>query len=102
MLLAAKSAAPSVTFRHLPLVPTGTEERHGGLSRSQTASTSTASRGPNGSFTSSFPQAATAADFPPVAHDALNLDALLTPEERAIRQRVRAYMVGGVMHMRED
>jgi hypothetical protein len=40
-----------------------------------------------------FPSATTAAAFPPSVSDVLDLDALLTPEERAIRQRVRKYMV---------
>ncbi|KAF5832892.1 acyl-CoA dehydrogenase/oxidase [Dunaliella salina] len=39
-----------------------------------------------------FPQCSTAADFPPAAHDALEMDGLLTPQERAIRLRVRSYM----------
>lgn len=38
-------------------------------------------------------QAVTAAAFPPPVSDALNIDALLTPEERAMRVRVRKYMV---------
>ncbi|KAF8073233.1 ACX4 [Scenedesmus sp. PABB004] len=42
-------------------------------------------------FSSKFPQATTAADFPAAAHDALALDALLTPEERDVRRRVRAF-----------
>ncbi len=40
-----------------------------------------------------FPQAQTAARFPPAVHDSLDLDALLTPEEQQMRKRVRAYMV---------
>jgi acyl-CoA oxidase len=32
------------------------------------------------------------ASFPPAAHDVFRLDDLLTPEERAIRSRVRAFM----------
>ncbi|KAG1681170.1 hypothetical protein FOA52_015613 [Chlamydomonas sp. UWO 241] len=43
-------------------------------------------------FNKAFPQATTAASFAKVAHDALNLDAMLSPEEQAIRKRVRAYM----------
>mmetsp|Transcript_12566 Transcript_12566/g.27116 ORF Transcript_12566/g.27116 Transcript_12566/m.27116 type:complete len:444 (-) Transcript_12566:761-2092(-) len=43
-----------------------------------------------------FPQAQTAAAFPDAVHDALNLDGLLTPEERAVRDRVRKYMVANV------
>lgn len=38
-------------------------------------------------------QATTMADFPASAHDALALDGLLTPEERAVRDRARAFMV---------
>ena len=44
-------------------------------------------------YTANFPQAQTAALFPEPAHDALNLDGMLTPEERAMRERVRKYMV---------
>lgn len=43
-------------------------------------------------FTRSFPQAQTMSAFPACAHDALGLDGLLTPEERAVRDRVRAFM----------
>ncbi|KAJ9509971.1 acyl-CoA dehydrogenase/oxidase [Haematococcus lacustris] len=39
-----------------------------------------------------FPQATTAAAFPPSVSDALGLDTLLTPEERAVRDKVRRYM----------
>ena len=35
----------------------------------------------------------TMAAFPPAVHDALGLDGLLTPEERALRDRVRAFAV---------
>lgn len=38
-------------------------------------------------------QATTMADFPACAHDALALDALLTPEERAVRIKVRDFAV---------
>ncbi len=44
-------------------------------------------------YTDKFPQATTAAEFPAAVHDALALDALLGPEERDIRKRVRAFMV---------
>jgi hypothetical protein len=40
-----------------------------------------------------FPQATTAEEFPSAAHDALALDGLLTPEERDVRRRVRAFVV---------
>jgi hypothetical protein len=33
------------------------------------------------------------AEFPVCAHDALALDGLLTPDERAVRAKVRAFMV---------
>ena len=39
-----------------------------------------------------FTQATTMASFPPAAHDVFHLDDLLTPDERAIRSKVRAYM----------
>lgn len=45
-------------------------------------------------FNPSFPQATTAALFPKAVHDALDLDGLLTPAERATRDKVRAFMVG--------
>ena len=35
------------------------------------------------------------ADFPASASDALALDALLTPGERAVRDKVRAFVVSG-------
>lgn len=35
------------------------------------------------------------ASFPPAVHDLLNLEALLTPEEKALQKRIRAYMVRG-------
>lgn len=56
------------------------------LSRSPTAA-AVNSRG----FMRAFPQATTMADFPAAAYDALGLDALLTPEERAVRDKVRAF-----------
>jgi hypothetical protein len=43
------------------------------------------------SRTPAFPQAANASEFPAAAHDALALDALLSPEERDVRRRVRAF-----------
>lgn len=43
-------------------------------------------------FNPSFPQATTAALFPKAVHDALDLDGLLTPAERATRDKVRAFM----------
>ncbi len=42
---------------------------------------------------SPFPKATTSAAFPPAVHDLLGLEQLLGPEERALRDRVRAYMV---------
>jgi len=44
-------------------------------------------------FSRAFPQAESAAAFPAAGWDMLALDALLTPEERALRDRVRAFMV---------
>lgn len=63
------------------------DEREAFLRRQATAAAIN-SRG----FTRAFPQATTAAEFPKAAHDALALDALLTPEERDVRRRVRAFM----------
>lgn len=40
-----------------------------------------------------FPHATRAAKFPPPAHDALQLDQLLTPAEREVKYRVRSFMV---------
>lgn len=45
-----------------------------------------------GGYDPTFPQATTAAAFPPAVHDLLGLEQLLGPEERALRDRVRAYM----------
>ncbi|KAG2441458.1 hypothetical protein HXX76_003080 [Chlamydomonas incerta] len=45
-----------------------------------------------GGYDSTFPQATTSAAFPPAVFDLLALDGLLSPEERALRDRVRAYM----------
>lgn len=39
-----------------------------------------------------FPQATTMRSFPSAVHDALGLDELLTPEERAVRDRVRSFV----------
>lgn len=47
---------------------------------------------PTASSYPGFTQATTMAAFPPAAHDVFCLDDLLTPEERAIRARVRAFM----------
>ena len=44
-------------------------------------------------MTETFPQARTMASFPPAVHDLLQIDALLSPEERATRYAVRAFMV---------
>lgn len=44
-------------------------------------------------FSRAFPQAETAAAFPPAGHDQLDLDALLSPGEKALRDKVRAFMV---------
>jgi hypothetical protein len=57
------------------------------IGRQPTAAT--ASRG----WTSKFPQATTAAEFPAAVHDALALDGLLTADEKEIRRRVRAFAV---------
>jgi len=43
-------------------------------------------------ITSAFPQARNMADFPACVHDALNLDELLSPDERRVKARVRAFM----------
>lgn len=40
-----------------------------------------------------FPDADTMAVFPPAVHDVFRLDDLLTPDERALRAKVRAFMV---------
>lgn len=40
-----------------------------------------------------FPQADNMRVFPPPVHDALNLDSLLTPDERLVRDKVRNFMV---------
>jgi acyl-CoA oxidase len=39
-----------------------------------------------------FPQASTAAAFPPAASDVFHLDDLLTPGEREVRRRARDFM----------
>ncbi|KAI8474954.1 MAG: acyl-CoA dehydrogenase NM domain-like protein [Monoraphidium minutum] len=57
------------------------------LVRGPTRSVAPHSRG----FMRAFPQATTMADFPASAHDALALDALLTADERGVRDRVRAF-----------
>lgn len=44
-------------------------------------------------YSPTFPQCNTSALFPHAAHDALNIDGMLSSEERAVRDRVRAYMV---------
>ena len=41
-----------------------------------------------------FQHAQTMASFPPAAHDVFRFDDLLTQEERDIRYRTRAFMVG--------
>ena len=41
-----------------------------------------------------FPHAQTMASFPPAVHDLLNFDQLLNEQERDVRDRTRAYMVG--------
>ena len=41
-----------------------------------------------------FPHAQTMASFPPAVHDLLNFDQLLSEQERDVRDRTRAYMVG--------
>lgn len=46
-------------------------------------------------FTRAFPQAETSARFPAAVHDLLALDALLTPEEKALRDKIRAFAVSG-------
>ena len=40
-----------------------------------------------------FPQATSMSVFPPAAHDMLDLDALLSTEERRVRQAVRRFAV---------
>lgn len=75
-----------------PPVALFTGAEGGALSRSATrAPPNTQSPG----FTRAFPEAETAAAFPPACFDLLGLDALLSPEERALRDRVRAFMVSG-------
>uniref|UniRef100_A0A7R9VKM5 Uncharacterized protein n=1 Tax=Chlamydomonas euryale TaxID=1486919 RepID=A0A7R9VKM5_9CHLO len=44
-------------------------------------------------FNKAFPQATTAGSFAPEACDALNLQSMMSPDEQAIRKRVREYMV---------
>jgi hypothetical protein len=62
-------------------------EQGGGLIVRQSTSAARDSRG----YTKAFPQATTAAEFPASVSDALALDSLLSPEEREIRRRVRAF-----------
>lgn len=62
----------------------------GGISRALTrAATSDGELG----LQETFPQAHTMASFPPAVHDLLQIDALLSPEERRTRYAVRAFMV---------
>lgn len=64
------------------------EQLHQLLTLSPTSSAVSAhSRG----FMRAFPQATTMAEFPMCAHDALALDSLLTPDERAVRDKCRAF-----------
>ncbi|GFR46240.1 hypothetical protein Agub_g7786 [Astrephomene gubernaculifera] len=58
--------------------------------------TSSASAHSRGGYDNTFPQATTAAAFPPAVHDLLSLDGLLSAEERQIRDKVRAYMEANV------
>lgn len=44
-------------------------------------------------YSSTFPQCHTSALFPTAVHDALNIDGMLSSGERAVRDRVRLYMV---------
>jgi acyl-CoA oxidase len=64
----------------------------------QSTSAARESRG----YTRNFPQATTAAEFPAAVSDALALDSLLTPEERALRKRVRQFMESEVAPMITD
>jgi hypothetical protein len=59
------------------------------LVRNNTSAPSSGSPG----YTSAFPQATTAAVFPPAAHDALGLSDLLSPEEQRIQKLVRDFAV---------
>jgi hypothetical protein len=43
--------------------------------------------------TIAFPQCTTMRDFPDAAHDALEIDGLLSSSEKAIRDKVREFMV---------
>ncbi len=52
-------------------------------------------RAQSSGFTPQFPQAQNMSAFPPAAHDLLNLDDLLTPQERKTRYAVREFMVRG-------
>ena len=63
------------------------------LSRQPTRAAVQAPSSNSPGFTHAFPQAENAASFPSACWDQLGLDALLTPEERALRDRVRAFMV---------
>jgi acyl-CoA oxidase len=81
---AANSAAP-----HTKKKPTS-DEHAAALRREHTAAAMRplAATG----YTPEFDQAATMVAFPPAVHDALALDALLSPDERAVRLKVRAFM----------
>lgn len=48
-------------------------------------------------YSPTFPQCHTSALFPAAVHDALNIDGMLSSDERAVRDRVRLYMVS-LMH----
>jgi len=54
-------------------------------------------KGGASAFTEAFPQAETAAHFPAAVHDLLNLQDLLTTEERALVAKVRSFMVRHLM-----
>ena len=95
--VAPDTTHPLSSLKHPPGEDGEPEAAHRQLALSPTLSTATLA-GPSAAVagaTRAFPQAATMAAFPPSAHDALALDSLLTPDERALRDRVRAFAVRG-------
>ena len=53
-----------------------------------------ATRADEGTEYDNFPYAQTMANFPPASHDLFNFDQLLSEEEKDVKYRTRAYMVG--------
>ena len=72
-------------------VSTGTSEEASGAQLRREATLATTNY-------EGFPYAQTMANFPPAVHDVFLFDELLTPEEKDIRYRTRAFMVSPLLH----